>query len=163
MNNYPNYQNYNYLNNYNQSNFKSKNFNEQENAYINKQQLKLNQQNNIDNLYGPYQGFIRGNMFEKLYDPYKLKTPYDIRPMNEQAELLTSIDSLSFACIDLNLYLDIYPNDKNIIDLFNQYRIQKKELMEEYENKFGPLLLNSDSLNSYPWAWDNKPWPWETN
>ena len=102
-------------------------------------------------------------MFEGLYDPYKLKEPYEIRPMNEQAELLTYIDSLSFACIDLGLYLDIYSNDKNAIDLFNQYRMQKKQLIEEYQNKYGPLLLSSDSLNSYPWAWDDQPWPWEIN
>ena len=33
--------------------------------------------------------------------------------------------------------------------------------MDEYENKYGPLVLDSNSLNTYPWAWDDKPWPWE--
>lgn len=144
MNNYPNFKNVNYKNFFNEI----KN-NNQTNNY----------QSNV--LSDPYNGFIRGNMFENLYDPYKVKEPYEIRPMNEQAELLTYIDALCFATIDLNLYLDVYPNDKKAIDLFNQYRIQKNELTEQYESKFGPLLLSSNSLNSYPWAWDDRPWPWE--
>lgn len=144
MNNYPNFKNFDYKNIFNQI-------------------KNINANNNLEqnSLYEPYNGFIRGNMYKKLFDPYKIKEPYEIRPMNEQAELLTYIDALCFATIDLSLYLDVYPNDKTAIDLFNQYRIQKKDLTEQYENKFGPLLLSSDSLNSYPWAWDDRPWPWE--
>ena len=147
MNNYLN--NYNYMKNYSQN----KNYQQSVN--------NLNT-NNSKSLYDPYQGFIRGNIFSNLFDPYKIREPYDIKPMNEQAELLTYIDSLSFACIDLNLYLDVNPNDRSAIELFNQYRTQKNDLLLEYQNKFGPLLLNSDSLNTYPWAWDDKPWPWES-
>lgn len=144
MNNYPNFKNFDYKNFFNHI----KNINTTNNYQSN-------------NLYDPYNGFIRGNMFETLYDPYKIKEPYEIRPMNEQAELLTYIDALCFATIDLSLYLDVYPDDKKAIDLFNQYRTQKNELTEQYESKFGPLLLSSNSLNSYPWAWDDRPWPWE--
>ena len=120
-----------------------------------------NYQMQKDNLYDPYQGFIRGNMFKDLYDPYKLNNPYNIEPANDQAKMLTSIDALSFAMIDLNLYLDIYPNSKEYIDLFNRYRIEKNNLVKEYENKYGPLTLDSDANNTYPWAWDRMPWPWE--
>lgn len=118
--------------------------------------------NNINNnLYDPYQGFIRGNLFKNLYSPYKLNKPYEITPVNEQAKMLTNIDALSFAMDDLTLYLDIYPNTKEYIDLFNNYRVKKNELVKEYESKYGPLSLNSDSMNSYPWAWDKTRQPWE--
>lgn len=113
------------------------------------------------NLYTPYEGFIRGNLFANLYDPYKNDKPFQINPMNEQAEMLTNIDSLCFATIDLNLYLDVYPNDNEAIKLFNQYRVKKDELMRIYQEKYGPLELNSDALNNTPWMWDNRPWPWE--
>lgn len=112
-------------------------------------------------LYEPYEGFIRGNMFPSLYDPYKLKMPYEIKPMNEQAEMLTYIDSLGFAMIDLNLYLDLHPNDKEMIDLYNQYRVQKADILRQYEDKYGPIVTTSNALNQTPWAWINKPWPWE--
>ena len=113
------------------------------------------------NTYEPYEGFIKGNLFPSLYDPYRNQQPYQIQPMNEQAKMLTNIDALGFAMTDLNLYLDINPNDQNAINLFNQYRVQKEDLLKTYQNNYGPLLLNSDILTTIPWAWDNQPWPWE--
>lgn len=112
-------------------------------------------------IYDPYNGFIRGNMFPELYNSYKLNKPLEITPMNEQAELLTYVDALTFAMIDLNLYLDVYPNDREALELFNQYRMQTDEYKKKYESKYGPLELTSNSLNTFPWAWDNAPWPWE--
>jgi len=118
---------------------------------------------NIQNkqIYDPYNGFIRGNMFPELYNSYKLNKPLEITPMNEQAELLTYVDALTFAMIDLNLYLDVYPNDREALELFNQYRMQADEYTKKDESKYGPLELTSNSLNTFPWAWDNAPWPWE--
>lgn len=119
--------------------------------------------NNTDNnTYDPYQGFIRGNMFKNLYDPYKLNQPYEIKPMNEQADLLTRIDALSFAMIDMQLYLDTHPTDRNMLNLFNQYREEKQDKVKKYEEQFGPLTIDSDSLKNYPWVWLNMPWPWES-
>ena len=143
MNNYKMSQDYyNYINNnYNQPIYKQ----------------DVTKRNNFD----PYNGFIRGNMFPELYNTYKLSNPYEITPMNEQAELLTYVDALTFAMIDLNLYLDVNPNDKEALELFNKYRMQNNEYKKQYENKYGPLLLSSDTLNTYPWAWNNLPWPWE--
>ena len=137
MNNYQPYPNSNYM----------------KNNYMNA--------NPANNLFDPYDGFIRGNMFPNLYQPYKKDSPYEIQPMNEQAQLLTYLDALHFATIDLNLYLDVHPDNKNMIDLFNQYRTQHEKIKKEYENKYGPLLLCSDSLETYPWAWDDQPWPWQ--
>ena len=117
--------------------------------------------NQNDNLFNPYDGLIRGNIFKNIFDPYKNQKPYTINPINEQAKMLTDIDSLEFAIIDLNLYLDIYPDDKKTIELFNKYRIELNELLYNYQNKYGPILLDSDSLNNIPWMWNNKPWPWE--
>jgi len=143
MNNYsPTQDYYNYVNNtYNQPSY--------------------NQVSNQTNLYNPYNGFIRGNMFPELYNTYKVNQPFEIKPMNEQAEMLTYIDALGFATIDLNLYLDNFPDDKNALELFNQYRSLKEQYMNEYEKKYGPLNLGSDALNQYPWVWNNGPWPWE--
>lgn len=116
---------------------------------------------NKENIYDPYNGLIRGNLFPDLYNPYKLDNPIQIKPMNEQAELLTYINALDFACIDLALYLDVNPNNSDAIDMYNMYRSNLGEYMVVYQKKFGPLTKTSDSLNSYPWKWNNSPWPWE--
>lgn len=153
MNNYPNFKNFNYTDLYN-------NMNSLLNSPYGNIQNDIETKNN-NNLYDPYNGLIRGNLFKDLYDPYKKEEPYEIKPMNDQARLLTDIDALSFAMIDLNLLLDVKPNNKYAINLFNEYREKKEKLTKEYENKFGPITLDSDSLNSYPWAWNNMPWPWD--
>lgn len=140
------------------------NYNYPPNFYFDGDNLRNYQKNNYyqnDNLFNPYEGLIRGNLFKNIYDPYKNQKPYAIKPMNNQAKMLTDIDSLEFALIDLILYLDVYPDDKNAIELFNKYRNEQNELLHTYQNEFGPILLNSDSLNNMPWMWDNKPWPWE--
>lgn len=144
MKTYQNYPNSNYY----------KNFNNQH--ISNNQNFNSNQ-----DLFDPYTGFIHGNMFPKLYDPYKLDKPYEIKPLNEQAQMLTQIDALKFATIDLGLYLDVYPDDRNMLNTFNQYRVRANELKREYDSKYGPLLLSDDSLTAFPWAWDDRPWPWE--
>lgn len=148
MNNFNTQDYYNYVNNnYNQPLYNQQNFN--------------NNNQKSSNLFDPYVGFISGNMFPNLYNAYKISNPLEIEPMNEQAELLTYIDALCFATTDLGLYLDLYPEDKSVIELFNKYREQKKLYEKEYESKFGPLFLSSNALDSYPWAWDNSPWPWQ--
>ena len=138
------------------------NYNYPPNFYFDGNNLR-NYQNNYqnDNLFNPYEGLIRGNLFKNIYDSYKNQKPYAIKPINNQAKMLTDIDSLEFALIDLNLYLDIYPDDKAAIELFNKYRNEQNELLHIYQNEYGPILLNSDSLNNMPWMWNNKPWPWE--
>lgn len=137
--------------------YKNDYYNYENNNY---NQPLYNENYNKKNIYDPYNGFIRGNLFPDLYNEYKVK-PFNIEPLNDQAKMLTNIDSLCFALTDLNLYLDVNKNDRDIINLYNQYNQTKNKLIEEYQNKYGPILLNSNNLNNVPWNWDNCPWPWE--
>lgn len=114
---------------------------------------------NPNNLYDVYNGFIRGNMFPDLFNQYKISKPFDVRPMNEQAELLTKVDAYSFAAHDVALYLDTHPNDQDMIRLYDSLNEDVKKVTNEYENKFGPLLKNG--ATGYPWTWNESPWPWE--
>lgn len=114
---------------------------------------------NPNNLYDVYNGFIRGNMFPDLFNQYKLTQPYDINPLNQQAELLTKVDAYSFAAHDINLYLDTHPDDRAMIELYNRYAGETLKAKAEYESQFGPLSVNSNE--GYPWTWNNMPWPWE--
>ncbi len=112
-------------------------------------------------LFDVYNGFIRGNMFPDLVNNYKLSRPYDVKPMNDQAELLTKVDAYCFAAHELNLYLDTHPFDRDMINLFKELSQDSDMATREYESKYGPLFVGS-SVN-YPWAWNNSPWPWENN
>ena len=155
MNNYPNFKNFNFTDMYNNMN------NSYNDPYDNALFNMMDENKNNTTLYDPYNGFIRGNLFKNLYDPYRKEEPYEIKPMNEQAKLLTKIDSLNFAMIDLNLLLDVNPDNREAINLYNKYRNEKDNLTKEYENKYGPITVDSDKLNSFPWGWIDMPWPWD--
>lgn len=107
-----------------------------------------------------YEGFKRGNMFSNLYDQYKNYKPTNLKASSEREDLLMQYQELNFAMIDLQLYLDINPNDKRALSLFNDYLKKEKELCLAYESKYGPLTFDSMVMPN-SWTWENGPWPWE--
>ena len=62
---------------------------------------------------------------------------------------------------ELNLYLDVNPNDSNMIRLYNKYLIDKKKLCDDYERMYGPLTMDGLNMGDNSWNWNNSPWPWE--
>lgn len=105
-------------------------------------------------------GFKRGNLFNNLYDEYKNYKPQELKANNEKEDLLLQIDEQRFAMIEMNLYLDLYPNNKEALNRFNTYLKKEKELVTLYESKYGPLTTSSP-VQTNNWTWDNSPWPWE--
>ena len=120
--------------------------------------ININKPNN--NLTGPYEGYIKGNLFKGLYNQYKNYKPAKLIPTNEQAELLLNINQVDFAIHDIRLYLDNNPNDKEMINLFNKYQIQLKKAIDDYEDKFGPVSIESLSKENI-FDWVAYSWPWE--
>lgn len=118
---------------------------------------------NIGNnsLTTPIEGYNLGNMFANLYDQYKNYKPDTLRATNDQERLFLELSQMNFAAHEINLYLDLNPNDISMLKLFNDYRQKANELTNEYEAKYGPLNLSSDSLNETPFMWEKSPWPWE--
>lgn len=117
--------------------------------------------NNQNQVLEPSQGFMRGNMFGNLYDPYKNYKPANLDPKNEKEALLYQVMQYKFALNDLDLYLDTHPNDKEMIALYNKYLAIEKQMCDKYENMYGPLTLDSNYLGTNTWNWKNSPWPWE--
>ena len=113
-----------------------------------------------DKLLDPTEGFIKGNLFANLYDPYKNYKPAELNPKNEREALLYQVMQYKFALIELNLYLDTHPNDKEMIKLYNKYLKTEKQMCDKYEGMFGPLTVDSEYLND-KWSWNKSLWPWE--
>ena len=143
MNNYIDY--YNYMDNLNQTNF------------------NIVSNDNKDYMTNPYLSFIRGNLFNNLYTPYKNYKPTELNPNNEKDYQMLMIQVYGFAAHELNLYLDVNPGDQNAIKLRNEYITLYKQALMQYENKYGALNTQSNTLDSTPWAWDTQNWPWEGN
>ena len=75
-----------------------------------------------------------------------------------ESNLMNNVQQLAFAINDLALYLDTHPTDMRALQLFNEYVLQYKNALNEYQRKYGPLSYYSQ-INS--WKWINNPWPWE--
>ena len=117
--------------------------------------------NNNQKLYSPKEGFEKGNLFPNLYSEYNGYRPQNLNPASEQEEMLLNIQAICFASHELNLYLDMHPEDQSMLMLFNDYRRKKEDLIREYEKKYGPITLESNDMEKGKFSWVNSPWPWE--
>ena len=121
-----------------------------------------NYQNGKDNinLFNSYEGFLKGNAFKDEYMPYKNYKVMKLNIANEKDELLVNIGEYSFMMHDLNLYLDIHPNDQEALNRFIEYRNKLNELITKYERKYGPMCVKGIMNNNVPFKWENTTWPW---
>lgn len=79
---------------------------------------------------------------------------------NAKKNLMQFITEVSFALDDVTLFLDTHPNDREALDYYKKYRIQRIQAINEYENCYGPITkfgVESDDK----WTWICDPWPWE--
>ena len=120
--------------------------------------INSNQNNDLTN---PNTAFLRGNLFNSLYNPYKNYKYRELKPKNQQEELLYNILKHNFVLTELNLYLDVYPSDRNMINTYNKILNDKKNLCDMYEQNYGPLTLEGLNIGSNDWNWIKGPWPWE--
>ena len=105
------------------------------------------------------EGFNAGNMFRNEYDAYKNYKFGKLIARNEKEKLLLCIYEYDFALNDLNLFLDLHPENMEMYNMFKKIDEEKKYYVDMYEKKYGPLELCSTDYSSYEWL--NGPWPFE--
>jgi len=78
----------------------------------------------------------------------------------QQHAMLSDIQKLQFAVLDLALFLDTHPNDPVALYRHNAYATQLKQYLEAYEAQHGPMnIMTADTGDT--WRYINSPWPWE--
>jgi len=115
---------------------------------------------NMYEMFNPTEGFEKGNMFKGLYKQYKNYQPMTLVPNTEQEEALLNLNQMQFAMHELNLYLDIFPNDTEMLKKFTMYRNNYNKLLLEYEEKYEAININSNEINNTPFEWSTTLWPW---
>ena len=112
-----------------------------------------------DELLTPEEGFIIGNMFYNLYQPYKHHKPKKIVPKNEEEADKLKIQELDFAINDLILHLDLNPDDHRVIKIYKECLKKLQHECKTYSEKYSPLKVEEDLKDGYNWL--KSPWPWE--
>lgn len=106
----------------------------------------------------PLTGFLRGNMYQDEFKPYKNYTYRKLEPTSKKDKLLLEVMMYNFAINDLNLSLDLHPDDPELLTLFQKYTEKACEKEMEYVKQYGPLQV-TEALGE-PFNWLNEPWPW---
>lgn len=114
---------------------------------------------NTLNILPAKEGFLRGNMFKNEYKPYKNLTYIDIRPQSDREAKLFNVMQFSFAINDLNLYLDLHPDDTRVVRLFEELVKEEKQAKKEYMEQYGPLTVTKVKGDKFDWI--ESPWPWD--
>ena len=78
----------------------------------------------------------------------------------DKNKLLLYISQVSFGIDELVLFLDTHPCDQDALAYKHELKKARKEALDEYTHKYGPLL-NDNVDNSCYWEWVKEPWPWE--
>ena len=84
--------------------------------------------------------------------------------MMNKANLKRRIFELDFAIHELILFLDTHPTNKKAMELLEDYKMKRKELIKVYEENFGPYIDKAcHAPKSDCFKWLDSPWPWENN
>lgn len=76
-----------------------------------------------------------------------------------RGKLMQKIDALSFAKVELELYLDAYPDCRAALNDYRETLKRLDEAVAQYERKYGPLTAKSGAMGDR-WSWITGPWPW---
>jgi len=79
----------------------------------------------------------------------------------QRCELMRELQEVSFALVELNLFLDNNPTNQQALADYNMFARKYEELKKMYESLYGPLTNFGYAPSKYPWQWVNEPWPWE--
>lgn len=111
-------------------------------------------------LFEPQVAFMLGNLFKDLYMSYHGFSNYTFQPQTPRQQALLDVQINAFVAHELNLYLDMHPDNQDMLRLFHEFSQKTKEATEVFESQFGPLNV-ADSCQQIPFDWVQGPWPWE--
>lgn len=119
-----------------------------------------NEKGSQSNLFSPDDALFYGTAFKSLYEPYKNFKKANVKIANEKERLLLEVQKYAIMCHDLGLYLDVYPNDKEAVELRKNYLKLWEEAKNKYEEKYPPFVKNCKKNDVTPFPWSTTPFPW---
>lgn len=108
--------------------------------------------------YEPEKALQQGTVFSCLYKPFfaeEQMSNKEAMPKSECEALLNTIQQISFALVDITLYLDTHPDDQEALKFREDNRLRRKELLQKFAAQYYPLTPDCEGL------WSDGPIPWE--
>ena len=102
--------------------------------------------------------FLRGNMFDNEFIPFEGMGYVTPKTNSDKDKLLFDIMKSSFAINDYNLYLDLHPNDRDILYKYQNEVKKCKNLSDQYTRLYGPLTIKDIGYDTFKWSECSFPW-----
>ena len=105
-------------------------------------------------------------MSSRYYDEIDMRAYENMKSIekcmkDKRTEALRNIQQLSFAMIELGLYLNNQPECERALDLFDKVKCMHEDARKKFESEFGPLNYERANTKKDGWSWISEPWPWE--
>lgn len=78
----------------------------------------------------------------------------------EKCAAMKKLQAICFVMDDLRLFLDTHPFETGALTQYEETRLQRNQLLSEFETNFGPIETYNVKQNNQ-WTWVDSPWPWE--
>ena len=106
--------------------------------------------------YEARKGLIKGTLYPGLELPFMGM----VNQKEKQVTLTTELQALGFAVQELALYLDTHRDDKEALEVYQEYQKMYNHCKEEFLKNHGPMN-HFQEINADKYNWLNDPWPWE--
>ena len=106
--------------------------------------------------YEARKGLIRGTLFPGLDLPFLGMVNQKEKPVTPLSELQV----LGFAIQELALYLDTHRDDREALEVYQNYQKLYAHCRDEYLRSRGPMN-HMQTTEGKDYTWLNDPWPWE--
>lgn len=106
--------------------------------------------------YPQAKALASGTLYPELDLPFHLKVKAADLPDGP----LDQLRALEFVVLELGLYLDTHPDDKEAFWIFQKYAALAEKARTAYVDQSGPLTM-ADAAKGSRYAWIDGPWPWQ--
>ena len=106
--------------------------------------------------YEARKALIRGTLYPGLDLPLLGMVNEKLKPDT----LLSQLQTVNFAVQELALYLDTHRDDREALELYQQYQQMYHNCNKQYAEDIGPMNHRSPASGKQ-YRWLDDPWPWE--
>lgn len=108
------------------------------------------------------QGYPRGMALEEgtYYPDLNLPFHGKVNAADLPDTPMNRLRALDFVLLELGLYLDTHPFDREAVELFDAMSKEERTLRAQVQADRGPLTMK-DAMQKGNFQWWKGPWPWQ--
>ena len=93
-------------------------------------------------------GLLRGSIWENLFSPYKFVVE-NITNLSDEEKAIFMLQVYNFVAIELGLFIATHPDNKEAIEMIKKVNVEKKNMSEFIETKYGAICPLSVIFDGY--------------